>query len=571
MSYDVVVIGAGWFGLASAKTYIELHPTENVLVLESASTCGGTWGQRRLYPGLKSNNLVGTYEYPDFPMLKEIYGVAKGNHVPGAVLHRYLTDYAKKFGVYGRIRFGTHVSIVERLEKSGYRLTTTTSPEEGLPLDWQTLTAKKVIVASGLTSNPNLPQYRGTENFKAPLFHAKDFCKRAPTLENVKRAVVVGGAKSAFDVAYAFVADGMHVDLVIRPNGQGPVWISHPFVTPFKVQLEKLLHLRFLTWFSPCPWGQEDGYPGARRFLHGTRLGRWLVDRFWNILGSDVITANGYNTHPELQKLKPWNSAFWIGSGLSIHNYDSNFFDMVKQGKIQVHIANIDHLEDTSVYLSTGQVLQTDVVVCSTGWKKESGICFKNFGEAGLGLAHSEDEMLQLNKAADEKVLSMFPRLRDQPTLQSEPKKEDPYRMHRFMVPPTRVFSEDLAFAGMVSTVSTAICASIQGLWISAFLDGKLHRVPQTNEEVTEEVMLHTQWGKWRFPCGYGAVLPDLVFEVLPYFDLMLRDLGIKNNRKSGWVSEMLTPYEPETYAGLVDEWKKMQEKLPVSSDPSDT
>ena len=80
-----MLIEKGWFGLAAARAYIALHPNENILVLESADTCGGTWGEQRIYPGLKSNNLVGRYEYPDLPMDEKTYGVGEREHIPGMV------------------------------------------------------------------------------------------------------------------------------------------------------------------------------------------------------------------------------------------------------------------------------------------------------------------------------------------------------------------------------------------------------------------------------------------------------------------------------------------------------
>ena len=46
----------------------------------------------------------------------------------------------------------------------------------------------------------------------------------------------------------------------------------------------------------------------------------------------------------------------------------------------------------------------------------------------------------------------------------------------------------NIAFAGMVSSVSTVAAANAQALWISAFLDGRLHRMASTPEEVPEEV-----------------------------------------------------------------------------------
>lgn len=129
------------------------------------------------------------------------------------------------------------------------------------------------------------------------------------------------------------------------------------------------------------------------------------------------------------------NSAFWIGSGLSILNYESDLFDLVKQGKIRVHIANIDHLERNTAVLNNGTKLSADVVVCSTGWKKESSVKFKGLGTNSFGLPFSSEEIIGLNDKADNDVLRMFPRLRDQPDLRFEPKKVEPLRLYRFMVP----------------------------------------------------------------------------------------------------------------------------------------
>ncbi|POS69412.1 hypothetical protein DHEL01_v212196 [Diaporthe helianthi] len=567
-TYDMVVVGAGWFGLAAARAYIETHPDERIAVLESAESCGGTWSEARLYPGLKSNNMVGSYEYPDFPMSEDVYGVKEGSHIPGAVLHRYLTDFARKYGVLERIQFLTKVDNVEALRShgpgsgniSGWRLTVTTNlarASEAVSSTPRQITTTKLILATGLTSTPNFPQYAGSEAFERPLFHVKDFCRRASEFKTAEKAVVVGGAKSAYDVAYALVQGGATVDLVIRPDGHGPVWIAPRLVTPLKRRLDTLLNTRCLTWFSPCPWGAEGGGAGVTRFLHGTRFGRFLVDSFWKVLQGDVLGAIGYDSHPELAKLKPWNSPFWIGSGLSILNYDTPLFDLVKEGKIRVHIDNIDHLELGRVVLSSGEVLDADGLVCSTGWRKESSIEFTGLDEVALGLPQAlvEADRLKLNAKADSDVLTAFPRLKDQPQLRFQPKEADPLRYYRFIVPSTMVESRNLAFAGMVSTVSTAVCATVQAAWITAFLDGKLDRIAMTPDEATEEIMLHTQWGKWRYPCGYGASLPDFVFEGLPYANMLMRDMGLKTHRKPSWVKELLEPYTPPDFAGILDEW----------------
>ncbi|KAF4917911.1 FAD-dependent monooxygenase DEP4 [Colletotrichum viniferum] len=550
-SYDAIVVGAGWFGLAAAKAYSQLNPTANLAVLETAESCGGTWSNNRLYPGLKSNNMIGTYEYPDFPMSEEVYGVKPNNHIPGAILHRYLTDFAKHFGFFDRIQFNTSVDLVERLGDDGWRLSVTSAGGA------RTIVTEKLILATGLTSTPNIPSYENSESFGGLLFHAKDFCKKAPELKDIKNAVVVGGAKSAFDVAYALVQDGTTVDLIVRPNGHGPVWIAPPFVTPLKKRLDQLLNVRCMSWFSPCPWGFEDGYGGVRNFLHGTAVGRFIVDSFWKVLSGDVLSANAYDSHPELAKLKPWHSAFWIGSGLSILNYDSSLFDLVKEGKIRVHIDNIDRLEPHRVILASGEQLDAEAIICSTGWKKESTIKFAGLGEEKFGLAVTPSEKRELDQDADAKVLSLYPRLAAQPKLSFQPKEANPLRYYRFMVPSTMMSKRNLAFAGMISTVSTSVCATIQGHWIAAYLSGKLDREPTTEQEITDEIMLHTQWGKWRFgACGYGNSLPDFVFEGLPYVNMLMKDLGLETHRKPSGFQELTSPYLPVDFRGLVDEWK---------------
>lgn len=74
--------------------------------------------------------------------------------------------------------------------------------------------------------------------------------------------------------------------------------------------------------------------------------------------------------------------------------------------------------------------------------------------------------------------------------------------------------------------------------------------------------MLHTQWGKWRYPTGYGASLPDFVFDALPYMGLLMQDLGLKVNRKNGVIAELTEAYSPRDFVGLVDEWRNAHPKV---------
>ena len=223
-----ILTGTGWFGLAAARSYIALHPNENIVVLEAADTCGGTWGEQRIYPGLKSNNLIGRYEYPDLPMDEETYGVKEREHIPGMILHRYLTDFAKQHGVFERTRFNHKLESITPQKDDTWVLEVlnTNTPKK--------IHTKKVILATGLTSMPNMPIYKGQETFGSPLFHAKDFHRERETLKTSKNAVIIGGAKSAYDVAWAYCDAGVQSDLVIRPTGNGMFYCFSFMVTSLR-------------------------------------------------------------------------------------------------------------------------------------------------------------------------------------------------------------------------------------------------------------------------------------------------------------------------------------------------
>ncbi|KAJ5092647.1 hypothetical protein NUU61_007517 [Penicillium alfredii] len=582
-SVDLVVVGAGWSGLAAVKTYHEVNPATRVLLLEAGSSVGGVWAKDRLYKGLKSNNMLGTYEFSDFPVDEATFGVHPGQHMPGEVIQRYMEAYTRHFGFAGCIRLNHRVESARHNLNGTWQLSVLHDNERF------NIEAKQMIVATGITSQPYLPTFEGQENFGTPLFHCRDLLQHeAEVLEPGQRATIFGGTKSAWDAVYACATTGMQVDWVIRESGHGPCWMAPPYVTPLKKWLEKLVTTRFLTWFSPCIWGNADGFTRVRSFLHGTWLGRKIVDSFWSVLADDVIQLNGYDKHPEMKKLKPWVSPFWIASSLSILNYPTDFFDLIKNGTVKVHVADIDRLSGHAVHLSTGETLPTSALICATGWRSTPNLQFLPEGiDRDLGLPWSTDPLDdKLVKAADEEILRRFPRLRDQPrpnpqfrplNNQSEAAVPHPFRLARFMVPLSLLRERSLAFMGITMTINTTLVAQTQALWIAAYLGGQLTPTAVENcpsavrtasdakmddngqLDLAWETALHSEFGRYRYPAGFGRRNPDFVFDAIPYIDLMLRDLGLSPERKKGLLAQCFHPYGVEDYRGLVDEWKTKQ------------
>ncbi|THC88657.1 hypothetical protein EYZ11_011902 [Aspergillus tanneri] len=592
MDLDVAIIGAGWHGLAALKTYHQLHPDASILLLEAASSVGGVWAKHRLYAGLKSNNMRGTYEFSDFP-LDESFGVQPGQHVPGPVVQRYMERFVEHFDLTPYIRLNARVHVADHQSDGSWVLTV--SDVQSQSESQQTIATKKLIVCTGITSQPYLPSFVGQDGFDALLFHIRDLpIHQDGLLQPDKRIAVYGGTKSAWDAVYAAATAGARVDWIIRDNGHGPVWMAPPYVTPFKLWLEKLVTTRLITWMSPCIWG--PAHSRLRTWLHGSWLGRKIVDLFWSILAGDIVGLNRYNAHPETRKLQPWSSPFWIASGLSILNYPSNFFDLIVSGQVRVHINHIDRLSERGVHLAHPldcdsasaspeekkniniNILPTDALICCTGWQATPPIEFRPASIAHqLGFPWNQDPIpVEMMQAADSEILARFPRLAHQPSLPASytPVGADapatahhPFRLARFMVPPALAKQRSLAFMGMTMTINTTMIAQVQALWIAAYFDDgmALKSRERCPDEVREKILrsglgestdvdidllwettLHSQFGIHRYPAGFGKRNPDFVLDAVPYVDSLLTDLGMDINRKGSL--KWWEPYGMEDY-----------------------
>lgn len=117
-----------------------------------------------------------------------------------------------------KIRYNCTVHSAEHITDGGWKLLVETG-EEGRTCQ---LRAKRLVVATGLTSQPFLPDFEGQEQFGRPLFHSKEFTRYANTMDEAKSVTVFGGTKSAWDAVYAYASRGVHVDWVIRGGFEPP-------------------------------------------------------------------------------------------------------------------------------------------------------------------------------------------------------------------------------------------------------------------------------------------------------------------------------------------------------------
>ena len=353
-----------------AKTYHEAYPEATIRIFDSASSIGGVWAKERLYPGLKTNNTIGSYEFSDFPMVPERYNLRRGQHIPGSVVHEYLSDAAEHFEISKFLQFETKVEAAERNDDRSWTISYFTRADIAVPQPQHVIT-NKLVVATGLTSEPFIPYIKGQELFEGPILHSRHLKDRADDLAAAQNVVVIGGNKSAWDVCYSVASSGRTAHMVLRPSGGGPSWVWPLNLESFNTSLSPLSSTRFFTLFDPWPFDKSRFLGRIRQFLHQWTLGRCITAQFWKFLGNSIRRQNEYEETFNTKKLTPWYSTYWMGNSLGVHNYETSWFDLARRGNINVHIANVDSLSETAVKLSDGEVKDVGALVCCTGWRAE--------------------------------------------------------------------------------------------------------------------------------------------------------------------------------------------------------
>ena len=199
---------------------------------------------------------------------------------------RYLEDYVDRRTFAGRtlrerIRFGHHVHSVTKV---GGKWVISSKEETG---DTHIFHTTKLIVASGLTSKQYVPNLPSRDKFDRPIIHQENFGQSSIlSSPGVQRVTVLGGAKSSADMVYASVKAGKMVSWIVRDTGTGPAFFLSPKGKgPYKNAFE-LGSIRLASTLSPSFLVPESWWT---RFLHGTDLGRKIVQGIWTGANTETM------------------------------------------------------------------------------------------------------------------------------------------------------------------------------------------------------------------------------------------------------------------------------------------
>jgi cation diffusion facilitator CzcD-associated flavoprotein CzcO len=141
------------------------------------------------------------------------FGIKPGQYIPGEVTNAYLKAYVDKFNLGPCLRLRTKITVAEHHDTAEGGWTLTVVNGEGHEYK---VFARRLIVATGLTSEPFMPHFDGQEEFGGRIFHSKYFKQNRDTLETSKAVTVYGGTKFGWDAAYSYAMAGVEVNWVIR-------------------------------------------------------------------------------------------------------------------------------------------------------------------------------------------------------------------------------------------------------------------------------------------------------------------------------------------------------------------
>jgi dimethylaniline monooxygenase (N-oxide forming) len=483
---NVGIIGAGIAGLTTAKILLE-HGFD-VSVFEKEATLGGVWCESRTYPGLRANTAKETYSLTDYP-----YPASTSGYPEAEEVRQHLESYADHFGVRPCIKFNSEITSLSTNEKDGeskFSMTVCSSKDRN---ETEVYEFPFVVICSGAFSTPSIPSLPGSENFKGLIRHSSECTD--PALSEAKRVVVIGAGKSALDCAAWAAREGKASNIVFRK----PHWMV-PRYFPGGARSD----LRFISRFTEL-FVYYPTRPRGEKFLHGP--GKPLVWLWWTLLSTIVPRVLGI---PPL--MVPDEK---LPTGFESVGQVDDFFDLLNEDRISAKRTSINKINETSVELDDGSIIDADLIIFGTGWQRDLAFL-------------SED-------------------------LRGQVFKSGRFHLYRRILPPQQ---QGLAFVGFFPTLTCPISSEVGAHWVAQSFSGKMCLPSVT--EMDSEIELLENWAKQRVPESEDGVFTGPY--IAHYVDELLGDMGIPTKRTSNFMSEYMGTFLPTRYGSLGQELREAHE-----------
>lgn len=467
----VAVIGGGVSGLAAAKAFDEKG--HRVTGFERSHDFGGVWELSRSYPDVQTQSPKELYCYTDHPMPDDYPEWPKGPQV-----HAYLHSYADKHKLHRLFRLNCNIQSMERADGGGWTLTI---EEAGRT---RTEDFDFVAICTGQFSDKNIIRHTGQETFETAggaVMHSSEYTD--PAIVKDKRVVVLGGSKSATDIAVNAAQNGAQsVHWVYRE----PVWRVPYFVGG--INFKRLLYMRAQEQQFNA-WGKN----GLQRVV--AALFKPLVWANFRGLETLLKTQLGLRKFGLVPKVPIEKEV-----SCSVPIVTPGLFEELKAGRIKNIEGTYDRYDGKTIVMTGGQKVDADLSILAVGWK--------------LGVPY-------LPEAEQEKLI--------------EP--DGQYRVYRLAVNPDL---PDMGFVGFNSSFCTVLSAEMIANWLVRYMDGQLANQPSA-AQMNENIDMMLDWKRRERPAAqvYGG-LCSAPFH-FKHFDELLADMGAAKRKRANPLAEQFS------------------------------
>lgn len=360
VDHEVVVIGAGFSGIGAAIK-LDQAGFNDFVVLEAGDGVGGAW-HWNTYPGIAVDIPSFSYQF-SFEKLSDWSRV----YAPGNELKAYAEHCVDKYGVRDRIRLNTKV-VGARFDDDSHAWHLESA-------DGEHLTARFVIGATGVFSQPKPPEINGLESFSGTTMHTARWDHSVDLAG--KRVAVIGTGASAIQLIPAIAPEVEQLTVFQRT----PIWCLPKLDAPMSPRVRRVLR-----W---VPGAQLAARWASQAFVEATFV---LAAHFAGTFPS--LTARGEGTARKMlrevsdplvrEKLTPQYSL-----GCKRPSFSNEYIPAFNRENVLLETTAIEAITPTGVRTSDGVEHAIDVLVLATGFKVfDSGNmpAFEMLGTDGVDL-----------------------------------------------------------------------------------------------------------------------------------------------------------------------------------------
>ena len=338
---DVVIVGAGISGISAAWHLQDRCPGKSYAILESRANLGGTWDLFK-YPGIRSDSDMFTLGFRFKPWTSE-KAIADGPSIMS-----YLKETVAEYGIDQHIRY-QHKVLAADWSDADNRWTLRVD-KDGEVVD---MTCSFLFACSGYYNYDQgySPEFAGSEDFEGTIVHPQHWPEDLDYAG--KKIVVIGSGATAVTLIPALANSGAGQVTMLQ---RSPSYIgSLPAVDPFAVRMNKSLPAEAAyivnRWKSIL--FQSAQYRISRRFPNFMRKTLMTMAERRLPEGYDVKKHFG-------PRYNPWDERVCLAP-------NGDLFRTIREGNADVVTDTIDRFTATGIRLSSGEVLQADIIVTATG------------------------------------------------------------------------------------------------------------------------------------------------------------------------------------------------------------